>query len=71
VSTALRDSTDQAQHLCFWGVLQNIAAVRTARFDAKEFEGANSPRIMNEVYQSIQLARIVYRRADEMKLIDY
>src|ERR1700757_2088196 len=24
VSTALRDPTDHAQHLCFWGVLQNI-----------------------------------------------
>src|SRR6185437_6243631 len=24
VSTTLRDPTDHAQHLCFWGVLQNI-----------------------------------------------
>src|SRR3954454_1790624 len=24
MSTALRDPTDRAQHLCFWGVLQNI-----------------------------------------------
>src|SRR5246127_5221520 len=24
VSTGLRDPTDHAQHLCFWGVLQNI-----------------------------------------------
>src|ERR1700756_3315009 len=24
VSTAFRDPTDHAQHLCFWGVLQNI-----------------------------------------------
>jgi hypothetical protein len=39
-----------------------IAAVRTSRFDAKEFEGAHSPRIMSEVYQFIQLARLVYPR---------
>jgi hypothetical protein len=47
-----------------------IAAVRTARFDASEFEGANSPRIMSEVYQSLQLARLVYRRADELKIVE-
>jgi len=47
-----------------------IAAVRTARFNAMEFEGANSPRIMSEVYQSLQLARLVYRRADELKLVE-
>jgi hypothetical protein len=47
-----------------------IAAVRTARFDASEFEGSSSPRIMSEVYQSLQLARIVYRRADELKLVE-
>jgi len=47
-----------------------IAAVRTARFNASEFEGANSPRIMSEVYQSLQLARLVYRRADELKLVE-
>lgn len=47
-----------------------IAAVRTARFHASEFEGANSPRIMSEVYQSLQLARIVYRRAEELKLVE-
>jgi hypothetical protein len=41
------------------------------RFEAKEFEGANSPRIMGEVYQSIQLARLVYRRADELKMVGY
>jgi hypothetical protein len=47
-----------------------IAAVRTARFNASEFEGANSPRIMSEVYQSLQLARLVYRRADELKIVE-
>lgn len=47
-----------------------IAAVRTARFSASEFEGSNSPRIMSEVYQSLQLARIVYRRADELKMLE-
>lgn len=47
-----------------------IAAVRTARFDAREFEGAHSPRIMSEVYRSLELARIVYRRADELKIVD-
>lgn len=47
-----------------------IAAVRTARFDASEFEGASSPRIVSEVYQSLQLARLVYRRADELKLVE-
>jgi hypothetical protein len=47
-----------------------IAAVRTARFNASEFEGANSPRIMSEVYQSLQLARLVYRRANELKLFE-
>jgi hypothetical protein len=35
-----------------------IAAVRIARFDAMEFEGSNSPRIMSEVYQSLQLAAL-------------
>ena len=33
------------------------------------FEGA-SPRIMSEVYQSLQLARLVYRRAAELKLVE-
>jgi hypothetical protein len=47
-----------------------IAAVRTARFVASKFEGANSPRIMSDVYQSLQLARLVYRRADELKLVE-
>ena len=51
-----------------------VAAVRTGRFNAMEFEGANkganSPRIMSEVYQSLQLARLVYRRADELKLVE-
>lgn len=47
-----------------------IAAERTARFNAMEFKGANSPRIISEVYQSLQLARLVYRRADELELVE-
>ena len=40
-----------------------IAAVRTARFEQKDFVGAATPRMMSEISNSISLARRICKYA--------
>ena len=38
-----------------------IAAVRTARFDDREFQGENTPRMRAQVANSLALAKLLVR----------
>ena len=44
-----------------------IAAVRTARFEDREFQGAHSPRMRAQVSNSLALARLVAKVIAEQK----
>jgi hypothetical protein len=44
-----------------------IAAVRTVRCADREFQDAYSPKVVVEVDDTLALARLIWRRAEELQ----